>query len=182
MKQLLTLTGLAAIGALILLTSNVSYPAPPATTEESSQTTTMSAEQEIRAANDRLYEGLNAMFTGDLEPLNKLWSHSDNITYMGPFGGQLIGWKAVHADFAKVAAMKLGGKIVCKDLHVFAGMGMGYTICVEAGENIGEDGQPVKVSHRATNIFHLENGEWKLVHHHTDISLQLEEAFEGGGQ
>lgn len=28
-----------------------------------------------------------------------------------------------------------------------------------------------------TNIFHLENGQWKLVHHHTDLSPQLEKAI-----
>lgn len=135
-------------------------------------------EQGLREANDKLYAGLNAMFIGNLEPLNNLWSHSENITDMGPFGGRLTGWKAVHEEFEKEAAMKFGGKIVCKDLHIYAGTDMGYTVCVEEGENMSTDGKPVKVSHRATNIFQLQNGEWKLVHHQTDISSQLEKAYE----
>ena len=35
------------------------------------------------------------------------------------------------------------------------------------------------VSHRDTNIFQLEQGEWKMVHHHTDISPQLQKAYVG---
>lgn len=137
-------------------------------------------ENEIIKANEKLYAGLNEMFTGNLETLNNLWSHTENITDMGPFGGRLTGWNEVKAEFEKEAAMKFGGKIVCKDLHVFAGTDMGYTVCIEEGENMSEDGKPVKVTHRATNIFHLENGEWKLVHHQTDLAPQLEKALDIG--
>ena len=135
--------------------------------------------QELRAANDSLYAALNAMFTGNLEPMNNIWSHTDNVTDMGPFGGRLTGWEAVGAEFKKEAGMKLGGRIVCKELHIYAGTDMGYTVCTEEGENMSADGKPVLVSHRATNIFHLENGQWKLVHHQTDNSPQLEKAISG---
>ena len=138
----------------------------------------VSAEAGIRAANDSLYSGLNAMFAGSHEPLENLWSHRESITYTGPFGGRFTGWKAVQEEFRKAAAMKLGGRISCNDLHVYAGKDMGYTVCVEEGENVDAQGNPIKVSHRATNIFHLEDGQWRLVHHHTDISQQLEKAFE----
>ena len=144
-----------------------------------SEETKIKTEQELIAANDSLYAALNAMFTGNLEPMNALWSHTEKITDMGPFGGRLTGWEAVSAEFRKEAAMKLGGKIVCKDLHVYAGTDMGYTVCIEEGENMSADGTPVKVSHRATNIFHMENGQWKLVHHQTDLSPQLEEVVAG---
>ncbi len=143
-----------------------------------SQENRLNSEQALRAANDSLYAALNAMFTGNLEPMISVWSHSDFVTQMSPFGGRLTGWEAVRADFKKVADMKLGGKIACQEMHMHAGAAMGYTICIEEGENMNPEGEPVKVSHRATNIFHLENGQWKLVHHHTDISYQLEDAYE----
>jgi ketosteroid isomerase-like protein len=79
----------------------------------------------------------------------------------------------VGGEFKKEAGMKLGGHVVCKDLLVRAGTSMGYTVCVEQGENMSADGKPVVVSHRATSIYRLENGRWKLVHHHTDISPEL---------
>ncbi|MEI8006299.1 MAG: nuclear transport factor 2 family protein [Bacteroidota bacterium] len=138
----------------------------------------LKTEQALRVANDSLYAALNAMFTGNLDPMNKLWSHSDDITDMGPFGGRLTGWEAVGAEFKKEAGMKFGGRIVCKDLHIYAGTDMGYAVCVEEGENMSAEGKPVLVSHRATNIFRLENGQWKLIHHQTDYSPQLEKATE----
>ena len=135
-------------------------------------------EKKLRAANDSLYAALNAMFIGDMTPMDSVWSHSDDITDMGPFGGRLVGWSDVYKEFKKEADMKLGGKVVCNDLVVHAGTDMGYTVCVEEGENMSAAGKSVKVSHRATNIFRLENGEWKLVHHHTDLSPQLQKAID----
>lgn len=134
------------------------------------------AEQELRAANDQFYIALNAMFTGNLEPMNAIWLHGNGVTNMGPFGGRLEGWDAVGAQFKKEAGMKLGGKVVCQDLLVYVGSDIGYTICTEEGENMSADGKPVQVRFRATNIFRLENNYWKLVHHHTDTSAPLQEA------
>jgi ketosteroid isomerase-like protein len=134
-------------------------------------------EQSLSLANAQLYAALNAMFIGNLDSMNAIWAHDSDITDLGPFGGRLLGWDAVYAEFKKEADMKLGGKIICKDLVVHAGTDMGYTACTEVGENMSADGKPVTVSHRATNIFRLENGQWKLVHHHTDLSPQLQQAI-----
>ncbi len=139
---------------------------------------TLQVDPGLSAANDSLYAALNAMFTGSLDLLQAVWSHADYVTQMGPFGGRLTGWEAVNNEFRKVADMKLGGKIVCKDKHLYSAGDIGYVVCVEEGENISPEGKSVKVSHRATNIFHLENGQWKLIHHHTDISTQLENTYE----
>ncbi len=137
---------------------------------------TVRDEQKLRNANDQFYAALNAMFIGNLEPMNDIWSHGGDVTDMGPFGGRLEGWIAVEEEFKKEAAMKLGGKVVCKDLLVRVGTGMGYTVCTEEGQNMSADGKPVVVQFRATNIFRLENNQWKLVHHHTDPSPSLQEA------
>ncbi len=138
----------------------------------------LAAEQGILEANEGLYDGLNGMLAGDMQLLNALWSHSESTTYMGPFGGSITGWTAISEEFNKVAAMKLGGKITGSDVHVFPGTNIGYTTCVEVGENISPDGAPLSVSHRATNIFQLQDGQWRLIHHHTDIATQLETAFD----
>ncbi len=140
-------------------------------------TVTMQIEN-VLAANNTLYTSLNAMFEGDFGPISEVWSHGDSITYMGPFGGKLVGWDEVGTDFLQVTDMKIGGGIRPEDVSVTAGNGMAYVACTEVGENIGPDGKPVQVRHRATNIFQLENGAWKLIHHHTDIAEQLESAYD----
>ena len=133
------------------------------------------AEKELVAANNQFYAALNALFTGDLEPMNAIWSHGDDISDMGPFGGRLEGWKSVSEEFQKEAGMKLGGRVECKDLLVYAGTDVGYTVCTEEGENMTADGKAVKVKFRATNIFRIEKGQWKMIHHHTDLSVPLME-------
>ncbi len=143
---------------------------------ESSEKNKQKMKQELLAANDSFYAALNAMFIGNLEPMNALWQQTKDVTDMGPFGDRLTGWDAVGAEFKKEAGMKLGGKITCKDVHSYAGTDMGYVVCVEEGENMSADGKPVVVRFRATNIFQLENGQWKMVHHHTDLSPPLEKA------
>lgn len=136
----------------------------------------MENQESLRVANAQLYEALNRMFKGEIEPINNVWSHSEEITYMGPFGGLHSGWAQVREEFANVAALKIGGKISSESLEVRVMGDVGYTVCVEVGENLDSEGNPVPVSHRATNIFMKENGIWKLVHHHTDISGQLQES------
>lgn len=145
-------------------------------TPESSEKNKQKIKQELLAANDSFYAALNAMFIGNLEPMNALWSQTSYVTDMGPFGDRLTGWEAVGAEFKKEAGMKLGGKITCKDVHSYVGTDMGYVVCVEEGENMSAEGKPVVVRFRATNIFQLVNGQWKMVHHHTDLSPPLEKA------
>ncbi|MHC4850946.1 MAG: PAS domain-containing protein, partial [Planctomycetota bacterium] len=69
------------------------------------------AENEVRAATDQFYVALNRMFTGDLAPMNAIWSHANDVTYMGPVGGFQVGWDAVRKGWEAQAAMKLGGNV-----------------------------------------------------------------------
>lgn len=162
--------------AAALAASSGCTPAPTPTEPAGKIAESATDEKGLRAANDQFYAALNSMFTGDLAPMNAIWSHRSDITNLGPFGGRLTGWEAVGAEFAKEAGMKLGGRVVCKDPVVYAGRDLGYTVCVEEGENMSAAGKPVTVSHRATNIFRLEDGHWKLAHHHTDLSPQLQQS------
>ena len=95
------------LGAL-LLTSLIFSACGDKKTEEQNTTTTATPadnmarnEQTLRMANDKLYEALNAMFTGNLDTMNNVWAHEADITDLGPFGGRLLGWDSVYAEFKK---------------------------------------------------------------------------------
>jgi ketosteroid isomerase-like protein len=132
---------------------------------------------EITKANSQFYNALNILFTGNSDAILNVWSHSADISYLGPWGKIKVGWDSIKAEFIKVGSMKIGGNIESKNLIVGVGSDMAYTVCDEVGENKDSTGQSFFVNHRATNIFRLEQGEWKLVHHHTDISPQLQKAY-----
>lgn len=120
-------------------------------------------------ATAQFYSALNTMFGGDPEPMKAVWSHGQDVTYMGPGGEYQVGWNDVVKSWEATAAMKLGGNIVATDMHVFAGQDLAITQNFETGENKGPDGKVVRVKIRATNIFRNENGSWKMISHHTDL-------------
>jgi ketosteroid isomerase-like protein len=129
----------------------------------------------VREVAGQFYFALNAMFTGDLEPIKKVWSHADDVTYMGPSGGFRVGWAQVLADWDAQAAMKLGGEVKPKDMRITVGRDLAVVSNYEVGENVGLEGKPRKVEIRATNLFRKEDGKWKMIGHHTDILPFLQE-------
>lgn len=130
--------------------------------------------QAVKAAAEQFYVALNAMFTGDAEPMKAVWSHADDVTYMGPAGGFQKGWNEVLAVWVEHAAMKLGGKVVPEGMQITVGHDLAITHNFEVGENYDKDGVLQKVSIRATNMFRKEAGRWKMIGHHTDLLPYLE--------
>jgi len=129
---------------------------------------TTSDEQAVRDASAQFYVALNTMFTGDAAPMEAVWSHADDVTYMGPGGESLIGWAPIRDSWRKTAAMKLGGKVEPSGLHITLGQDMAVVTLTEVGENTNTDMEAQQVSIRATNVFRKEDGAWKMIHHHTD--------------
>ena len=128
----------------------------------------------VNEAVTQFYVALNAMFTGDLIPMKKIWSHANDVTYLGPTGGYRIGWNQVLADWEAQAAMKLGGKVTPENIRMTIGRDLAVVSNYEIGENSGPDGKPQKVRIRATNLFRKEDGKWKMIGHHTDLLPFLE--------
>jgi len=128
----------------------------------------------VERAISHFYGALNMMFTGDLAEMKEVWSHADDVTFMGPAGGFEIGWDRVLKVWEEQAALKLGGKVEPVDMRITTGGDIAIASLVEQGENIGADGEKKLVSIRATNIFRKEHGKWMMIGHHTDLLPFLE--------
>jgi ketosteroid isomerase-like protein len=124
---------------------------------------------EIEQASNQFYASLNALFTGNASPMQDVWSHANDVTYMGPAGGIQVGWDEVGANWEAQAALKLGGKVEPRDTHITIGEDLAIVQCCEVGFNLSADETPLAVSIRATNVFRKENGKWKMIGHHTDL-------------
>jgi len=131
------------------------------------------AEKEVLAANDQFYAALNTLFTGELAPMNAIWSHANDVTSMSPVGGFHVGWDAVRKDWEAQAANKLGGTLIASEMRVTAGRDIAAVSDIEKGENLNVKGEIQKVSIRATNIFRKEDGQWKMIGHHVDLLPQM---------
>lgn len=133
-----------------------------------------SEKKTVEEASTRFYQALNAMFTGEVALMVEVWSHANDVTYMGPGGGMQVGWDQVLASWEAQADMKLGGKIEPIDAQIVVGRNLAIVCCYEQGENTNADGKTEKVSIRATNVFRKERGGWKMISHHTDLLPFLE--------
>jgi len=129
----------------------------------------------VRASAQAFYSALNKMFVGELEPMKQVWSHQGDVTYLGPDGSFRIGWDKVLPDWEAQAAMNLGGKVEPQDMHITVGRDLAIVSNYEIGENAPVGGQSRVVKIRATNLFRKEDGEWKMIGHHTDELPYLQE-------
>ena len=128
----------------------------------------------VEQATAQFYTSLNTMFTGDAGPMQEIWSHADDVTYMGPAGEFQVGWNEVREIWEAQAALNLGGQVEPYEMRVTVGDDLAFTQCYEKGTNLDAQGRTVQVSIRATNLFRKESGKWKMIGHHTDLLPFLE--------
>jgi hypothetical protein len=76
----------------------------------------------VRAAVDQWFDVLNAMLNGDPKPFAALYSHKDDVTYVGAEGTYRTGWQATYADWTAQAEKSTGGKVAGADIRVVADM------------------------------------------------------------
>jgi len=133
-------------------------------------------DKEIRAATVLFYAAFNSALHGNLAPMTAVWSHRPDVTSLSAAGGHAKGWNEVYAGFQNMARLYPGGHIEQRDMTVVAGKDIGYSVCTETGQLRSSEGPMVTFNQRATNIFRLEGGTWKLIHHHADSNLNASEA------
>ncbi len=123
---------------------------------------------DLRAANDRFYAALADLLAGKSGSMTELWSKADDVTYMGPMGDLLVGWKAVGDAWQQQAEAEFGGSARPQDNRFIVGGQIGIVVGFERGSRF-VDGKEVPLNIRATNTFRLEDGIVKMIGHHTDL-------------
>ena len=109
----------------------------------------------VLAANDAFYE---AFRDRDDDGMDALWARERQVTCIHPGWSLLVGRGAVLASWR--AIFRGGGvEIEASRARAFVAGDTAYVICHE-----GAVGAPVALI--ATNVFALEGGAWRMVHHH----------------
>jgi ketosteroid isomerase-like protein len=121
----------------------------------------------LEDATRAFYAALNDTLGGNVEPMLQLWSHADDVTYMSPFGELLVGWEPIRASWQAQADQRLGGSVEPEELHHFASDTLGFVVGFERG-SVEIDGKAAPVNIRATSMYRVEDGGWKMIGHHTD--------------
>ena len=97
---------------------------------------------------------------------------------MHPIGGRQVGWDSVWKSWSDVAQLATEGHVQLGEQIIEVGEDLAYELGVEQGQ-FKLAGESVRIESRVTNIYRRADGEWKIVHHHTDISPAMLEALGG---
>ncbi|WP_338730062.1 nuclear transport factor 2 family protein [Haladaptatus sp. DJG-WS-42] len=139
------------------------------------------ADTGVRAASDRFYKALGQMASGDADSMEEIWSHREDVTTMHPIGGREVGWEAVKEPWKAVAGLAEKGEVTRTDQFIRVMGDVAYELTTEeVSMTLG--GETLDSAYRATNIYCLEDGEWKIVHHHADLDpkfIELLQRLEG---
>ena len=162
---MLRLTILSA-AALLLGACASSAPADEA---PASQTLPDSNERAVRGAVESFYRALDAMFAGDSIPMEAVWSHEADTTYLPPTGQRLRGWAAIEASWREQAAMRLGGHVEPRGVEIqLLADDLALVVCTEVGTNPGAPGGAMAVRIRSTKLLRPEGGRWVVFFDHVD--------------
>jgi ketosteroid isomerase-like protein len=113
-------------------------------------------EAAVLEANQEFYR---AFSRGDYAAMSELWAHHAPVACLHPGARLLSGRAAVLASFRELLAAAPAWKMVSRDATVHLFSPAAFVTCLEANGD-----QPAHLA--ATNIFLLEEGRWRMVHHH----------------
>ena len=130
-----------------------------------------------QAAAQRFYDAVNHIMQGNAAPMLALWSARDDVTYLDPRGTIHRGRQALVAYWERAAAANRGapGAIVATPEHLQLHVS-GHLLCTVTVEHIQimRDGTPTQHRARATNLFREEDGQWRMIHRHSEPTVELD--------
>jgi ketosteroid isomerase-like protein len=111
--------------------------------------------QRVLAANEAFYAAFNAR---DIAAMGACWARSLPVACVHPNWNTLLGRDSVLASWRAILENPEQPRIVAGAARSFVFERFAYVLCHELVA-----GSPLS----ATNLFALEDGEWRLVHHHS---------------
>jgi SnoaL-like domain len=128
------------------------------------------------AAMTELAAAQRDFMNGDATGLQALYSHRDDVTVMGGFGGFERGWAEVGPRLAWAASHFHGGEYSQQDISMHVGLDAACLVCLESWGRNSLEGQPAPIMElRVTQTFRLEGERWRLVHRHADELVRKHE-------
>ena len=123
---------------------------------------------------------LDEFIKGNPEPVQKLFSHRDDVTLANPLGPPARGWEQVAATIERASSfMRDGEDLHCETVAKYVTPELAYTVWIERVKaKVGGREDLTQTALRVTMIFRPEEGVWKVLHRHADpiTTAQLAES------
>jgi ketosteroid isomerase-like protein len=121
----------------------------------------------------RLREALTAagaaFVKGNAEPLKVLFSHGDDVTIVGAFGGFEQGWDLVGPRLDWASSQFRDGVWSCTSLSTHLTEDLACLVDIERTEALlGGGHEKVIQELRVTHVLRREGDEFRIVHRHAD--------------
>jgi ketosteroid isomerase-like protein len=130
----------------------------------------MAAVDDVDQLIEQYQLALGEFFKGNPEPVQKMFSHREDVSLANPLGPPAHGWEQVAQTIERAASSFTGGEMVAfETVAKYVTPELAYAVWLERAKvKLGgmEDFAPSVL--RVTMIFRPENGTWKVVHRHAD--------------
>lgn len=116
--------------------------------------------------------------SGKAEPYKSVWSHSDDVTISGGFGGTIEkGWANVSKRLDWAATQFSQGTNSIERLVAYSEGNIGYVVQLEHIKfKVPSTGADATRDFRVSMVFRREGGKWKIVHRHADGNMTKQPA------
>jgi ketosteroid isomerase-like protein len=121
----------------------------------------------LRWVKTTLYEAELALHNGDASPRRAIWSRIEPVSVLGAFRNA-IGQRELDELFSSLESTFSNCTAHDFELQAYDVVGeIAYTAGLEH-TSCSVDGQPGRYILRATQVYRLEDGDWKVAHRHAD--------------
>jgi ketosteroid isomerase-like protein len=131
----------------------------------------VAALDEVDELIEQYYRTQGEFLRGNPEPVKDLFSHREDVTLANPYGPPVRGWEKVAKAVEHAASLRRDGEFVeWQIVAKYVSAELAYVVQIERAEaKIGAREEITPLAVRSTMIFRPEeDGEWKIVHRHSD--------------
>ena len=122
----------------------------------------MKNEESIIAANESFYKAFNAR---DLDAMKIVWASHEKVTCVHPGWMPLNGLKSIIDSWEGIFKNSGNMDIQMTDISITASENLAWVSCVEKLYTIATHGVLASKVF-STNLFQLNEGNWKMIMHH----------------
>jgi ketosteroid isomerase-like protein len=121
---------------------------------------------------------LDEFLKGNPEPVQKLFSHREDVSLANPYGPPVRGWKQVAETMEHAASLRRDGEASSfETVAKYVTPELAYVVQMERLKaKVGGREEITPYALRATMIFRPEDGVWKVVHRHADPIITAQPA------
>jgi ketosteroid isomerase-like protein len=127
-------------------------------------------QQDFNEVVKKYNDAMSDFFNGDPEPINNLYSDSDQISLAQLSGSTIIGRKQVTETVCRNATKYREARATTfQTLTQYVANEFAYIVQIEQ-TNVKIDGknEAMPLALRVTSIFRQEDSRWRLLHRHVD--------------